>query len=136
MSYRTIAHHARSVRLTTSDGVFWLGSREQALPLQKVLISPKGVTTTDLCEVAESEGHAIGVAGVVIVGVAVVVHITEVVGVAGIRRTLPPPSSGTERGKRLPTDRFYRNTPINFHRRLPALIAFQHIGQKTIFCID
>ena len=60
MSYRTIAHHARSVRLTTSDGVFWLGSREQALPLQKVLISPKGVTTTDLCEVAESEGHAIG----------------------------------------------------------------------------
>lgn len=85
MSYRTIAHHARSVRLTTSDGVFWLGSREQALPLQKVLISPKGVTTTDLCEVAESEGHAIGVAGV-----AVVVHITEVVGVAGIRRTLPP----------------------------------------------
>ena len=97
MSYRTIAHHARSVRLTTSDGVFWLGSREQALPLQKVLISPKGVTTTDLCEVAESEGHAIGVAGVVIVGVAVVVHITEVVvhitevvGVAGIRRTLPP----------------------------------------------
>ena len=82
MSYRTIAHHARSVRLTTSDGVFWLGSREQALPLQKVLISPKGVTTTDL--------HAIGVAGVVIVGVAVVVHITEVVGVAGIRRTLPP----------------------------------------------
>ena len=82
MSYRTIAHHARRVRLTTSDGVFW--------PLQKVLISPKGVTTTDLCEVAESEGHAIGVAGVVIVGVAVVVHITEVVGVAGIRRTLPP----------------------------------------------
>ena len=78
--------------------MFWLGSREQALPLQKVLISPKGVTTTDLCEVAESEGHAIGVAGVVIVGVAgvvivgvaVVVHITEVVGVAGIRRTLPP----------------------------------------------
>ena len=92
MSYRTIAHHARSVRLTTSDGVFWLGSREQALPLQKVLISPKGVTTTDLCEVAEYEGHAIGGAGVVIVGVAVavVVHITEVVGVAGIRRTLPP----------------------------------------------
>ena len=90
MSYRTIAHHARSVRLTTSDRVFWLGSREQALPLQKVLISPKGVTTTDLYEVAESEGHAIGVAGVVIVGVAVVVHITEVVGVAGIRRTLPP----------------------------------------------
>ena len=53
-------------------------------------VSPKGVTTTDLCEVAESEGHAIGVDGVVIVGVAVVVHITEVVGVAGIRRTLPP----------------------------------------------
>ena len=90
MSYRTIAHHARSVRLTTSDGVFWLGSREQALPLQKVLISPKGVTTTDLCEVAESEGHAIGVAGVVIVGIARVVHIAEVSRVVAIRRTLPP----------------------------------------------
>lgn len=90
MSYRTIAHHARSVRLTTSDGVFWLGSREQALPLQKVLISPKGVTTTDLYEVAESEGHAIRVAGVVIVGIARVVHIAEVSRVVAIRRTLPP----------------------------------------------
>ena len=70
--------------------MFWPKGREQALPLQKVLISPNGVTTTDLYEVAESEGHAIGVAGVVIVGVAVAVHITEVVGVAGIRRTLPP----------------------------------------------
>ena len=38
----------------------------------------------------ESESDAIAVVGVVIVGVAVVVHITEVVGVAGIRRTLPP----------------------------------------------
>lgn len=90
MSYRTITHHASSVRLTTSVGVFWLGSREQALPLQKVLISPKEVTTTDLCEVAESEGHATRVAGVVIVGVAVAVDITEIVGVARIRRTLPP----------------------------------------------
>ena len=90
MSYRTIAHHARSVRLTTSDGVFWLGSREQALPLQKVLISPNGVTTTDLYEVAESEGHAITVAGVVIVGVTRTVHIAEIVVVVGIRRTLPP----------------------------------------------
>ena len=84
----------------------------------------------------ESEANAVGVVGVVIVRVAVAVHIAEVVAVVVIRRTLPPPSSGTERGKRLPTDRFYRNTPINFHRRLPALIAFQHIGQKTIFCID
>ena len=100
MSYRTIAHHARSVRLTTSDGVFWLGSREQALPLQKVLISPNEVTTTDLYEVAESEGHAIAVAGVVIVGVAVVVHIAEVVGVAAIRRTLPPVVRRTTKSSR------------------------------------
>lgn len=64
--------------------------REQALPLQKVLISPKGVTTTDLCEVAESEGHAITVVGVVIVRSTVRVDITEVVALAGIRRTLPP----------------------------------------------
>ena len=100
MSYRTIAHHARSVRLTTSDGVFWLGSREQALPPQKVLISPKGVTTTDLCEVAESEGHAIAVAGVVIVGIAVAVDIAEVVGVAAIRRTLPPVVRRTTKSSR------------------------------------
>lgn len=114
MSYRTIAHHARSVRLTTSDGVFWLGSREQALPLQKVLISPKGVTTTDLCEVAESEGHAIGVAGVVIVGVAVVVHITEVVGVAGIRRTLPPVVRRTIATKQDLTQ-YQKLTPADFY---------------------
>lgn len=30
--------------------MFWPDGREQALPLQKVLISPKGVTTTDLYE--------------------------------------------------------------------------------------
>lgn len=90
MSYRTIAHHARSVRLTTSDGVFWLGSREQALLLQRVLISPNGVTTTDPYEVAEAEGHAIRVVGVVIVGVSRTVHIAKIVGVAAIRRTLPP----------------------------------------------
>ena len=70
--------------------MFWPKGREQALPLQKVLISPNGVTTTDLYEVAESEGHAIAVAGVVIVGVAVAVDIAEVVGVAAFRRTLPP----------------------------------------------
>ena len=38
----------------------------------------------------ESEANAVGVAGVVIVRVAVAVHIAEVVGVARIRRTLPP----------------------------------------------
>ena len=56
------------------------------------LLSPP-LTGRDLRDTrsnAEAEGHAIGVAGVVIVGVAVVVHITEIVGVAGIRRTLPP----------------------------------------------
>ena len=38
----------------------------------------------------ESESDAITVVGVVIVGVAVAVDIAEVVGVAAIRRTLPP----------------------------------------------
>ena len=99
--------------------------------------SPFGLLRlTQTISVYEIRGDAIGIPCVVIVRVAVRVHIAEVVAVVVIRRTLPPPSRGTERGKRLPTDRFYRNTPINFHRRLPALIAFQHIGQKTIFCID
>lgn len=39
----------------------------------------------------ESEANAVGVVGVVIVRVAVAVHIAEVVRVAPIRRTLPPP---------------------------------------------
>ena len=38
----------------------------------------------------ESEGHAIRVVGVGVVGVAVAVDIAEVVGVGRIRRTLPP----------------------------------------------
>lgn len=40
--------------------------------------------------VTEAEAEAISVAGVVVVGIAVVVDITEVVGVARIRRDLPP----------------------------------------------
>ena len=131
MSYRTIAHYARSVRLTTSDGVFWLGSREQALPLQKVLISPKGVTPTDLCEVAESEGHAIGVAGVVIVGVAVVVHITEVVGVAGIRRTLHQLFAETVTITGL--------DPMKNSRRevfISLVVSFPNLGDKLCFVRD
>ena len=44
----------------------------------------------------ESETNAVGVVGVVIVGVAVAVHIAEVVGVARIRRTLPPPFRSTK----------------------------------------
>ena len=38
----------------------------------------------------ESESDAITVVGVVIVGVAVAVDITEIIAVARIRRTLPP----------------------------------------------
>ena len=45
----------------------------------------------------ESEANAVGVVGVVIVRVAVAVHIAEVVGVAPIRRTLPPPVRRTRR---------------------------------------
>ena len=86
----------------------------QALPLQKVLISPNGVTTTDLCEVAESEGHAITVAGVVIVGVAVAVDIAEVVGVAAIRRTLPPVVRRTIATKQDLTQ-YQKLTPADFY---------------------
>ena len=82
------------------EGMVWPKGRDQALPLHKVLISPSGVTTTDLYEVAESEGHAIAVAGVVIVGVAVAVDIAEVVGVAAIRRTLPPVVRRTTKSNR------------------------------------
>lgn len=103
MSYRTIAHHASSVRLTTSEvpvagkGIFQtiypevLAFRQgTSPPSAKGTISPNGVTTTDPYEVAEAEGHAIRVVGVVIVGVSRTVHIAEIVGVAAIRRTLPP----------------------------------------------
>ena len=44
----------------------------------------------------ESEANAAVVVGVVIVGVAVAVHIAEIVGVARIRRTLPPPFRSTK----------------------------------------
>ena len=47
----------------------------------------------------ESEANAVGVVGVVIVRVAVAVHIAEVVGVAPIRRTLPPAVRRTRRQK-------------------------------------
>jgi hypothetical protein len=57
------------------------------------LLSPP-LTGRDLRDTrsnAEAEGHATGGAGAAKVGDAVVAHITEVVGVAGIRRTLPSP---------------------------------------------
>lgn len=44
----------------------------------------------------ESEANAVCVVGVVIVGVAVAVHIAEVVGVVRIRRMLPPPIRSTK----------------------------------------
>ena len=56
------------------------------------LLSPP-LTGRDFADVglnAEAEGHAIRVVGVVIVGVSRTVHIAEIVGVAAIRRTLPP----------------------------------------------
>ena len=48
----------------------------------------------------EIRGEAISIPGVVVVRVAVVVDITEVVAVAGVRRTLPPIRSETP--KQLP----------------------------------
>ena len=56
--------------------------------------TPIGATTSEPYEVTESEGHPVGVAGVVVVGVAVAVHIAEVGVVAAIRGSLPPPVSG------------------------------------------
>ena len=44
----------------------------------------------------ESEANAVGAAGAVIVRVAAAAYIAEVVGVAPIRRTLPPPVRGTK----------------------------------------
>lgn len=52
----------------------------------------------------ESESDAITVVGVVIVGVAVAVDITEIIAVARIRRTLPPVVSGTTTAAQKPTE--------------------------------
>ena len=52
----------------------------------------------------ESESDAITVVGVVIVGVAVAVDITEIIAVARIRRTLPPVVSGGTTAAQKPTE--------------------------------
>lgn len=52
----------------------------------------------------ESESDAITVVGVVIVGVAVAVDITEIIAVARIRRTLPPVVSGATAAVQKPTE--------------------------------
>lgn len=49
-----------------------------------------GTTYSSDYLITEAEAEAISVAGVVVVGVAIAVDITEVVGVARIRRDLPP----------------------------------------------
>ena len=51
---------------------------------------------SDMIPYAESGAHAIRVVGVVPVGVAVAVDIVEIVGVARIRRTEPPPVRGSQ----------------------------------------
>ena len=62
----------------------------------------------------EIGGQPIGITRIVVVRVAVRVHIAEVVTVVVIRRPLPPIGRRTLMGKlKHPTDRFYRNTPIN-----------------------
>lgn len=67
----------------------------------------------------EIRGEPIGIARVVVVRVAVGVHIAEVVGVVVIRRTLPPIRSRTRGRGEIPTDRFYRDTPIKIKLYLP-----------------
>lgn len=76
----------------------------------------------------EIGGKPVGIVTTVIVGVAVGVHIAEVVGVVVIGRTLPPIRSGTLGRPTLPTDRFYRNTPIKVKTRLPPFVALENIG--------
>lgn len=66
----------------------------------------------------ESRGEPIGIPGVVVVRVAVGVHIAEVVVVVVIRRPLPPIRSGTL-WRKIPTDRFYRDTPTEIKTYLP-----------------
>lgn len=73
------------------------------------VVDPKSSLTS-----FEIRGHAIGITRIVVVRVAVRVHIAEVVTVVVIRRPLPPIGRRTLMGKlKHPTDRFYRNTPIN-----------------------
>ena len=68
-------------------GLFW-PCREQALLLQGCCFAAAGYCPDP--SLAESEGHAIRIARVVVVGVAVAVDIAEIRGVAAIRRALPP----------------------------------------------
>ena len=107
LGIRAFPSHASSVRTTASESPV---SRVEAFqttrsgvfgPHGQGVSSPPSVTVLRSAlkraylvspgENTESEGHAVRVVGVVIVGVAVVVDIAEVVGVTGIRRTLPPP---------------------------------------------
>ena len=60
------------------------------LPYKVLLSALKRAYSVSPGKETESEGHAIRVVGVVVVGVAVAVDIAEIVGVAAIRRTLPP----------------------------------------------
>ena len=69
---------------------FWINSMEVPLLLCKGLFHIKLLSSTNPYGFTESGRQPIRIIRIVIVGVAVVVHITEVVGVAGIRRTLPP----------------------------------------------
>lgn len=75
----------------------------------------------------EIRGEPIGITRIVVVRGAVGVHIAEVVGVVVIRRTLPPNRSGTQESKP-PTDRFYRNTPVEV-----KTIAILKISGSTSF---
>ena len=86
------AGHARSVIRCLSSTHYFERThalREQASLLQKYEFHPKRLLWLTYKH-AESESDTIRVVGVVIVGVAVAVDITEVIIVAGIRRTLPP----------------------------------------------
>lgn len=75
---------------------------------------------------AESEGHAIGIAGVVIVRVAVAVDQAEIRGVAGIRRALPPVGCRADGNKTElnPCCLFFRNSGRPVRQILVPLPVF------------
>jgi len=65
----------------------------------------------------ESEAHAIRVGCVVVVGVAVVVDIVEVGGVAGIRRAEPPVV------RRAKDNTIYRINPVKFSFSFESIMS-------------
>lgn len=104
----------RGVRAGVSEGQFRTFVTGSVSPFVRVVFHPAfsgySLLTHSHCWPYEIRREPIGIAGIVVVRVAVRVDIAEVGSVVVIRRTLPPIRSGTH-GDGTPTDRFNRNTP-------------------------